>query len=113
MPGFPNFFMLAGPNTGIGHNSALDMLECQIDYATRVIDFTEKNSKHSLEVNEKVEAQYNDWVQRKLKNTVWLTGGCNSWYLNKAGKNTTLYPTYNYHFRRACRNFKAKNFLVR
>ncbi len=112
IPHFPNFFILAGPNTGIGHTSALHIIESQLNYVMDVLLKMRQYGWQSIEVKEEIEQIYNQWVQEKMQKTVWQTGGCHSWYQTADGKNTTLYPTYSFLFRKATARMKEADHLV-
>ncbi|NBB92755.1 MAG: NAD(P)-binding domain-containing protein [Gammaproteobacteria bacterium] len=103
--GFPNLFILLGPNTALGHSSVLLMIESQIRYLLSALDHLEKN-RTPLEVNESAERAWNDWVERRLSRSVWNAGGCRSWYLHPtSGRNTTIWPGFTFDFRRRLRRF--------
>jgi cyclohexanone monooxygenase len=97
--GFPNMFMMLGPNTGLGHNSMIYMIESQTSY---VLDSIQKMIVHditSIEVKKEVQDKFNIEIQKKLKNTVW-DSGCKSWYISENGKNNTVWPGFTSEFRR-------------
>ena len=109
MSGFPNLFLLMGPNTGLGHSSMVFMIESQVAY---VMDFLKQMNKHGWkEVDVKADQQqrFNDDLQQKLGSAVWSTG-CKSWYVNDSGKNTTLWPGFTFDFRRKTAQFDAQNY---
>ncbi len=109
MSGFPNLFLLMGPNTGLGHSSMVFMIESQVAY---VMDFLKQMNKHGWkEVDVKADQQqrFNDDLQNKLGSAVWSTG-CKSWYVNDSGKNTTLWPGFTFDFRRKTAQFDAQNY---
>jgi len=91
VPGFPNFFSLIGPNTGLGHNSIVFMAECQVRYILCALRAMERRGAALIEPREDVTRRYNERLQERLRRTVW-TSGCRSWYLNADGVNTTLWP---------------------
>ncbi|KXS18231.1 FAD/NAD(P)-binding domain-containing protein [Gonapodya prolifera JEL478] len=95
--GMPNFFILMGPNTVTGHMSVIWTTECQVNYALQVMEPLLSGRVKSLEPRKDVQKAYNEMLQRKMQNLVWL-GSCKSWYVNEAGKNTTLYPDYQHTF---------------
>jgi cation diffusion facilitator CzcD-associated flavoprotein CzcO len=95
--GFPNFFMLFGPNTNLSHNSVVFMLECQIRYVMACLRWLVRGEHHSLQVKPDVQQRSNAWVRRRLKRTVWAQG-CTSWYLTAEGRNTTNWPGYTLEF---------------
>lgn len=97
--GCPNLFMLMGPNTGLGHNSMVYMIESQVRYAVGAIHFAQKKELAYIDVRKSVQDRYNSGIQARLHKAVWETGGCNSWYLNESGKNSTLWPGFTFEFR--------------
>lgn len=112
IPNFPNFYMIAGPNTGTGHTSAIHLIESQLIYATNLIVEKIKNKWKSIEIKEDVEKAYNKQIQEDLKHTVWQKGGCQSWYLNSEGLNTTLYPNFTFRFRKECKRFNIEAYHI-
>ncbi len=89
--GFPNFFMLYGPNTNLGSNSIIFMVERQVNYVVRCIDKLLSHDLTSLDVNAQVMRQYNARMQQELADTVWVAR-CDSWYKNAAGKVVNNWP---------------------
>jgi cation diffusion facilitator CzcD-associated flavoprotein CzcO len=104
--GFPNLFLLIGPNTGLGHSSMIYMIESQIAYLLRCLRFMQKRHVQVIEVRPAQQKAYNDELQRKMQGTVW-TSGCASWYLDANGHNTTLWPGFTWEFRRRTRRFDS------
>lgn len=107
--GFPNMFFLIGPNTGLGHSSMILMIESQLNYIVGALRTMKKEGVKALEVRPDVVARYNEWLQSRLKKTVW-DSGCKSWYLDKQGRNTTIWPGFTFSFRRLTRRFKATSY---
>ncbi len=105
VPGFPNFFFLAGPNTGIGHTSLVFMIEAQIAYVVDAIETMDRTGAASVELRAPVLAVWTDSIRRKAAGTVWNSGGCSSWYLDAQGRNTTLWPEHTFRFRSRTRRF--------
>jgi len=99
--GFPNFFILYGPNTNLGHQSIIYMLESQIRYVVACLKKLQ-DGRRSLVVRKDVQDRYNAQIQNRLRRTIWATG-CSTWYLTAAGKNTTNWPGYTFEFRRLTR----------
>jgi cation diffusion facilitator CzcD-associated flavoprotein CzcO len=95
--GFPNYFSIVGPNTGLGHNSIVLMIEAQVRYIMSALRLMKKRKARALDVRRDVQADFNRKLQEKLKGTVWATG-CRSWYLDRNGKNTTLWPGFTVDF---------------
>lgn len=112
VPGFPNLFMLSGPNTGLGHNSMVYMIESQIQYVMDALKRMDAAGVRCIEVKPQVSQQFNDRLQKKMAGTVWAKGGCNSWYINEDGKNVTLWPYFTWQFRLATRRFDLHNYAV-
>jgi cation diffusion facilitator CzcD-associated flavoprotein CzcO len=102
--GFPNLFFLTGPNTGLGHNSMIVMIEAQIAYIRDAIETIRKEGVKLVDVRPGVQARYNTGIHARLANTVWASG-CKSWYQTRSGKNTTLWPGFTFDFRRRTRRF--------
>ena len=93
MPGFPNYFFLLGPNTGLGHNSIIFMTERQVDYVTELLERMRDEGLREVEVKQGAFDSYNAEIQRDLGKTVW-SHDCGSWYRQDGGKghNPILYP---------------------
>ncbi|WP_444962726.1 flavin-containing monooxygenase [Nocardiopsis sp. M1B1] len=111
--GFPNAFVLAGPNTGLGHTSQLFMIEAQIRYTMQALKYLCRNGLDRMDVRPKAQHDYNEMVARAMEGTVWVTGGCDSWYLNEQGRNTTLWPTFTWEFALRTRWFDPHNYDLR
>ncbi len=94
VPGFPNLFLMMGPNTGLGHNSMVVMIEAQVRYSMSVLRQMRARGWRAACVRADVEARFNAKLQERLARTVWQTGGCRSWYQDATGKNTTLWPGF-------------------
>jgi cation diffusion facilitator CzcD-associated flavoprotein CzcO len=103
--GFPNLFMLVGPNTGLGHTSQVFMIESQINYVADALRSADARGAATVEVRPAAEAAWNARVQADMEGTVWTSGQCASWYLDAAGRNTTLWPSFTFRFRRETRRF--------
>jgi cation diffusion facilitator CzcD-associated flavoprotein CzcO len=103
--GFPNLFFLLGPNTGLGHNSVVYMAEVQANYVLRALDHLCAHGLETVEPTAEAQRRWNEQVQRRMKGTVWTEGGCSSWYIDRNGLNTTLWPDFSFRFRRALRRF--------
>ena len=108
--GFPNLFFLLGPNTGLGHTSVVFMAETQADYVIRALAQMRKRGAVAVEPRAEAQQTWNDSVQERMKRTVWTSGGCESWYIDSNGKNTTLWPDFTFRFRDALRRFDAAEY---
>lgn len=111
--GYPNLFLLAGPNTGPGHTSQVFLIEAQINYAMAALRYACHNGIDQIAPREEAQDAYTRRVQHKMKGTVWLTGGCDSWYLNSEGRNVTLWPGFSWEFALQNRKFDAGNYHLR
>lgn len=103
--GFPNLFVLTGPNTGLGHSSQVFMIEAQIRYVLSALAHARSQHIARLEVQSAAQARWDRAVQRRMPGTVWLTGGCNSWYLDDRGRNVALWPGSTWSFAWRTRRF--------
>ena len=105
--GFPNLFFLVGPNTGLGHTSIVFMIESQIEYVLGALRAMRRHGARTLEVRRGAQAAYNAEIDAMTEGTVWVSGGCQSYYLDSGGHNSALWPTYTWPFRRRLREFDA------
>ena len=112
MSGLPNFFKLIGPNTGLGHNSMIFMIESQLRYVMDALRVMDEQQIASFEVRPEAMAAYNAQIQSKMPGTVWMSG-CASWYLDAAGRNTTIWPDFTWRFRHRTRRFDARAYELR
>lgn len=110
VPHFPNLFLLAGPNTGIGHTSLVVMIEAQLNYIAEALRVKDAAGAAEIDLREPVLADWTEEIQAKAAGTVWNAGGCASWYLDEQGRNTTLWPEHTYRFRRRTRRFDAESY---
>jgi cation diffusion facilitator CzcD-associated flavoprotein CzcO len=110
--GFPNFFFLLGPNTGLGHTSVVYMIESQIAHIVSALRCMRERRVGTVEVRAEAQAAFIADVDRRLGSTVWNTGGCNSWYIDKTGRNSTLWPDATWRFRRRVRHFDPSEYVL-
>eukprot|EP00127_Corallochytrium_limacisporum_P000150 Clim_evm11s6 gene=Clim_evmTU11s6 len=96
--GFPNFFICYGPNTNLGSNSIIFMVECQCNYIMQCLKKLQNDGKASMDVKQGVYDEYNTQVQEMLKDTVWAAGGCSSWYKNEHGIVTNNWTSTTYRY---------------
>ncbi|KAA1421651.1 NAD(P)/FAD-dependent oxidoreductase [Nocardioides humilatus] len=109
MPGFPNLFVVTGPNTGIGHTSAIFVIEAQMEYIMRAIERTRAAGATSIEVTADAEDAYTTMVHSEMERTVWKNGGCQSWYQSKSGHVIAMFPGFSFSFRRLARRFRPEH----
>lgn len=91
VPGFPNFFLLLGPNSGLGHNSVLLMIEAQVDYIMKLIEHAASEGAGFVKTKPEAAQAFDEDVQRELGARVWAAN-CGAWYVDERGRNYTLYP---------------------
>ena len=111
--GFPNFFILLGPNIGNGHSSAFMLAETQIGYLLEALAAMSRAGLASVEVREDVQERFNAEVQSRLQGTVWNAGGCSSYYLDANGRNSTMFPGSTIELRRRLSRFERGDFVTR
>jgi cation diffusion facilitator CzcD-associated flavoprotein CzcO len=105
--GFPNYFAIVGPNTGLGHSSMVFMIESQVAYIRDAVRTLRAEGLATVEPRLDVQEAWNADLQRRMRRTVWNSGGCASWYLDEHGRNTTLWPRATFTFRRLLSRFDA------
>ena len=110
--GFPNLFQIVGANTGLGHSSMVFIIESQIAYILSAIQQMEARGIATVEPLAAAQAAWNADLQRRMRRTVWNTGGCASWYLDDHGRNTTLWPRTTFAFRSLLRTFDLDKYAV-
>lgn len=95
--GYPNLFLLMGPNTGLGHNSIIFMIESQVRYAVQMIRRILEGDRSVIEVRSSTQAAFNDKIQTDLAKTVW-SSGCRSWYQTADGRHPVLWPGFTFTY---------------
>ena len=108
--GFPNMFLLVGPNVGVGHTSMVYMIESQVAYVDDALQTMDAEGLDVLETTPEAQEAWRSLIAEKSKGTVWLAGGCASWYLDKHGHNTTLWPDFTFRFRRLTKKLDRENY---
>jgi len=109
--GFPNWFILMGPNTGPGHTSVLVYTEAQIEHTLQAIRTLMRENAKFVDVRQSVQDAYNAGIQGRMKHMVWSTG-CNSWYLSKDGSNHSLYPGFAAEYALRARHFAPSDYEI-
>jgi cation diffusion facilitator CzcD-associated flavoprotein CzcO len=110
--GFPNLFLLLGPNSGLGHNSVVFMIEAELEHVLKALAHLDSTGATALEPSEQAQRRYTAMIDRKMRGTVWVTGGCHSWYLDATGRNSTLWPSYSFTYRLRAKRFRAADYLT-
>lgn len=106
----PNLFFLLGPNTALGHNSVVFMIESQIRYAAQAIAAADKAGAAALMPSRRAQDDYNAELQQDLAGTVWSTGGCHSWYMDEHGVNRTLWSGMTWQYWLETRKFQSTEY---
>ena len=111
--GFPNFFLLLGPNTGLGHNSVLFMIESQVQHVMSCLRLLARQNGKTIEVKAPALRRFNDGIQRRLGRAVWSEGGCMSWYLDADGVNRALWPGFSFEYWARTRRARRADYVIR
>jgi cation diffusion facilitator CzcD-associated flavoprotein CzcO len=109
--GFPNWFILMGPNTGPGHTSVLVFTEAQVAHALQAIRKIRSEGLRFVDVKQSVQDRYNARIQGRMKHMVWASG-CNSWYLSGDGENHSLYPGFAAEYVLRTRRFSPRDYEI-
>jgi cation diffusion facilitator CzcD-associated flavoprotein CzcO len=110
--GFPNMFLVVGPNTGLGHSSMILMIEAQVNYIMQALKSIRQQKVRYIDVKKEVQQKYNETLQAELAKSVWQSGGCHSWYQTKDGKNVTLWPGFTFTFMKRTKKFEMDKYDV-
>jgi cation diffusion facilitator CzcD-associated flavoprotein CzcO len=110
--GFPNFFLLLGPNTGLGHTSVVFMIESQVQHVMSCLRILSRERGSTIEVTAPALRRYNDALHARLRRAVWSEGGCESWYLDEAGVNRTIWPGFTFEYWARTRRARRDDYTV-
>jgi cation diffusion facilitator CzcD-associated flavoprotein CzcO len=110
--GFPNLFMLVGPNTGLGHTSIILMIESQLAYVMDALHAIDERGLATVEARAEAQARFNQDLQCAMEGSVWTDGGCSSWYLDDHGANRVIWPGTTWGFRRATNRFDPAEYKL-
>jgi cation diffusion facilitator CzcD-associated flavoprotein CzcO len=111
--GFPNLFLLLGPNTGLGHNSVVFMIESQVQHVMSCLRLLARQGGSTIEVKASALRRFNDRIQRRLRRAVWSEGGCTSWYLDADGVNRALWPGFSFEYWAPTRRAHRADYVIR
>jgi cation diffusion facilitator CzcD-associated flavoprotein CzcO len=111
VPGFPNLFLLLGPNTGLGHSSVVLMIEAQLRQVVKALTYLRRSRAATIEPTRAAQARHTTEVDERMGGTVW-TSGCASWYLDATGRNSTLWPGYATGFRLRLGRFRPSDYTT-
>jgi len=106
---FPNFFMMVGPNTGLGHNSMIYMIESQVQYIAGCLSELRRRGARTMNLRTDVQQAFNARLQEDMRRSVWASG-CHSWYQTKSGKVTAIWPGFTFSFRKRTRRVRAHEY---
>ncbi|WP_433438080.1 flavin-containing monooxygenase [Nonomuraea sp. CA-141351] len=106
--GFPNLFFLLGPNTGLGHNSVVFMIESQVRYVIDCLRLLSRTQARAVEVKPGAQRAFSHRLRERLDPLVWNTGGCTSWYLDEHGVNRTIWPGFTFEYWARTRKVKPE-----
>lgn len=110
--GFPNLFLMPGPNTGLGHTSLVLMIESQLHQVIAALRYMRRAGLTAIEPTEQAQRRYTERIDAKMAGTVWMTGGCSSWYLDTTGRNSTLWPGFATAYGLRLRRFHAADYVA-
>jgi len=103
--GFPNLFLLLGPNTSLGSTSVVLMIEAQVEYVLRALELMRTAGVATVEPRPEAQRAFLAEVDARMRPTVWSAGGCASWYIDGTGRNSALWPGFTWAYRRRTRRF--------
>jgi cation diffusion facilitator CzcD-associated flavoprotein CzcO len=110
--GLPNFFMLLGPNTGLGHNSVVLMIEAQIRYIMSCLELMRRERHAVMELRPESQQAFGEWLRKRLAPTVWQSGGCRSWYQDpETGENPVIWPGSVSEYQRRTRKARVEDYV--
>jgi cation diffusion facilitator CzcD-associated flavoprotein CzcO len=109
--GFPNLFLLYGPNTNLGHSSIVYILESQMNYAISALEAMDERGAAAFDLHPAVQDTFNEELQDRLEGSVW-NSGCSSWYLDANGRNSIQWPGFTFEYRRRTRRFDTADYRL-
>jgi cation diffusion facilitator CzcD-associated flavoprotein CzcO len=110
--GFPNCYLVHGPNVGLGHTSVIHMIESQANYIAAAVRYAHDHDLAAVEPSVAAQETFTAHIDRLGAGSVWTTGGCTSWYLNENGRNTNLWPGTTVEFRRRTLRFDPAHHVL-
>jgi cation diffusion facilitator CzcD-associated flavoprotein CzcO len=110
--GFPNLFLLLGPSTGLGHTTVVYMLESQLAHLRGALRHLAGSDGTSIEPRPEAQQAFRDEMDRRVRGTVWDVGGCSSWYIDRTGRNSVIWPSFASAFRRRVRHFDPADYAT-
>jgi cation diffusion facilitator CzcD-associated flavoprotein CzcO len=110
--GFPNLFLLLGPNTGVGHTSVVYMMEAQVEHLVGAMRYMRARGVDAVEPRADVQEAYVAEVERRSRGTVWTAGGCRSWYLDRTGHSSAIWPDFTWRYARRVARFRPEEYVA-
>jgi hypothetical protein len=110
--GFPNLFLLYGPNLNLGHSSIVYMLEAQIHYVLEALRAMRAYGAGTVDVRAEAQERWNAALQERLRRTVWNRGGCSSWYVDANGRNSVMWPGFTFRYRQRVNRFDPDDYIL-
>ena len=110
--GFPNLFVVPGPNAGIGHTSLIYMIESQLSHVVSAVQFMTAAGVSAMEPRAEAQADYAAAIDERMRGTVWTAGGCQSWYIDGSGRNSVLWPDFTFRFRRRVAHMNPNHYVL-
>jgi hypothetical protein len=110
--GFPNLFLLLGPNTGVGHTSVVYMIEGQIEHLVGALRFMRAHGVDAVEPRPEAQGEFVSSLYRRTEGTVWVAGGCKSWYLDRTGRSSAVWPDFTWRYRRRVARFDPREYVT-
>lgn len=110
--GFPNLFFIIGPNSLLGHNSMVHMIEAHIGYIADALATMRRRDLEAVQIKHQVQDRFNQWVQQRMQRTIWAKGGCANRYQTSAGKHVAIWPGSASEFCRRTARFDVVNYEV-
>jgi hypothetical protein len=111
--GFPSLFLLTGPNSALAHNSVVLGIEAQVNYVLGALRVMASHGLAAVEVHAQIQEAFVRTVRARMSGMVWVKGGCRSWFLDDAGRNTTTWPWFTARLRRLTRCFDIEDYDLR
>jgi len=111
--GFPNLYLLHGPNIGLGHTSVVYMLEAQARHIVGVIKRAQTHGYDAVEPTASAQQRFVARIEKMMRGTVWVAGGCESWYLDETGRNSSIWPGFTFSYARAASQVSEQDYVWR
>jgi cation diffusion facilitator CzcD-associated flavoprotein CzcO len=111
--GFPNLYLLHGPNIGLGHTSVVYMLEAQARHIAGVVRMAQAKGCAVVEPTAAAQQRFVTRIEQMMRGTVWVAGGCDSWYLDETGRNSSIWPGFTFSYARAASRVVEQDYTWR